>query len=378
MAGKSGLVTAVDRVPLLDLGRQYAPLKEELDAAVLRVMAHGRFINGPEVAEFEKAAAGYVGAKHAIGVASGTDALLVALRAVGVGPDTEVIMPTFTFFATAGTVHNLGAKPVFVDIDPDTYNLDPARIEAVISNKTRAIMPVHLFGQCADMTPLLKVADAHGIPVVEDAAQALSASHGEQMAGTIGKLGCFSFFPTKNLGCLGDGGLIVTDDDELSELIRKLKAHGAKPKYYHQLVGYNSRLDTIHAAALLVKLPHLDAWSRHRRVNAARYDELLADVPVRRPTDAGRGYHIYNQYTIELDRRDEFREHLRSRNVGHEVYYPVPLHRQECFAHLGYNKGDFPVSERAVGRVCALPIFPELTPDEQDYVVQAVKDFVSR
>jgi len=378
MAGKSGLVTAVDRVPLLDLGRQYAPLKEELDAAVLRVMAHGRFINGPEVAEFEKAVADYVGAKHAIGVASGTDALLVALRAVGVGPDTEVIMPTFTFFATAGTVHNLGAKPVFIDIDPDTYNLDPARIEAVISNKTRAIMPVHLFGQCADMTPLLKVADAHGIPVVEDAAQALSASYGERMAGTIGKLGCFSFFPTKNLGCLGDGGLIVTDDDELSELIRKLKAHGAKPKYYHQLVGYNSRLDTIHAAALLVKLPHLDAWSRHRRVNAARYDELLADVPVRRPTDAGRGYHIYNQYTIELDRRDEFREHLRSRNVGHEVYYPVPLHRQECFAHLGYNQGDFPVSERAVGRVCALPIFPELTPDEQEYVVQAVKDFVSR
>ena len=377
MAGESGLVTAVDRVPLLDLGRQYAPLKEELDAAVLRVMAHGRFINGPEVAEFEKATAGYVGAKHAIGVASGTDALLIALRALGVGPDTEVIMPTFTFFATAGTVHNLGAKPVFVDIDPDTYNLDPARIEAVISNKTRAIMPVHLFGQCADMTPLLKVADAHGIPVVEDAAQALSASYGERMAGTIGKLGCFSFFPTKNLGCLGDGGLIVTDDDELNELIRKLKAHGAKPKYYHQLVGYNSRLDTIHAAALLVKLPHLDAWSRHRRVNAARYDELLADVPVRRPTDAGRGYHIYNQYTIELDRRDEFREHLRSRNVGHEVYYPVPLHRQACFAHLGYNEGDFPVSERAVGRVCALPIFPELTPDEQEYVVQAVKDFVS-
>ncbi len=377
MAGESGLVTAVDRVPLLDLGRQYAPLKEELDAAVLRVMAHGRFINGPEVAEFEKATAGYVGAKHAIGVASGTDALLIALRALGVGPDTEVIMPTFTFFAPAGTVHNLGAKPVFVDIDPDTYNLDPARIEAVISNKTRAIMPVHLFGQCADMTPLLKVADAHGIPVVEDAAQALSASYGERMAGTSGKLGWFRFFPTKNLGCLGDGGLIVTDDDELNELIRKLKAHGAKPKYYHQLVGYNSRLDTIHAAALLVKLPHLDAWSRHRRVNAARYDELLADVPVRRPTDAGRGYHIYNQYTIELDRRDEFREHLRSRNVGHEVYYPVPLHRQACFAHLGYNEGDFPVSERAVGRVCALPIFPELTPDEQEYVVQAVKDFVS-
>ena len=376
MAGESGLVTAVDRVPLLDLGRQYAPLKEELDAAVLRVMAHGRFINGPEVAEFEKATAGYVGAKHAIGVASGTDALLIALRALGVGPDTEV-MPTFTFFATAGTVHNLGAKPVFVDIDPDTYNLDPACIEAVISNRTRAIMPVHLFGQCADMTPLLKVADAHGIPVVEDAAQALSASYGERMAGTLGKLGCFSFFPTKNLGCLGDGGLIVTDDDELNELIRKLKAHGAKPKYYHQLVGYNSRLDTIHAAALLVKLPHLDAWSRHRRVNAARYDELLADAPVRRPTDAGRGYHIYNQYTIELDRRDEFREHLRSRNVGHEVYYPVPLHRQACFAHLGYSEGDFPVSERAVGRVCALPIFPELTPDEQEYVVQAVKDFVS-
>lgn len=366
----------IDRVPLLDLGRQYAPLKAELDKAVLDVLAHGRFINGPEVALFEKASAEYVGARHAIGVASGTDALLLALRALGVGPGDEVVVPTFTFFATAGVVSNLGARPVFVDVQADTYNIDPGAVEHAITPKTKAIMPVHLFGQCADLAALLKIAEKHGLPVVEDAAQSLSARVGTRAAGTWGQIGCYSFFPTKNLGCLGDGGLIVTDDDRLGALLRKLKAHGAEPKYYHQLVGYNSRLDTIHAAALLVKLPHLDTWTRKRRENAARYDRLLSGVNVERPVDSGLGYHIYNQYTIALDHRDGLRTHLKQRNIGHEVYYPVPLHLQPCFANLGYKQGDFPVSERAALRVCSLPIFPEVTALEQEYVAQAVADFV--
>lgn len=365
----------INRVPLLDLGRQYAALKDELDKAVLGVLASGHFINGPEVGQFEKAAAAYVGAKHAIGVASGTDALLLALRALGVGPGDEVVIPTFTFFATAGVVSNLGARPVFADVEADTYNIDVASMEKAITKKTKAIMPVHLFGQCADMDAILKIADRHGVPVVEDAAQSLSSRYGEHAAGTLGKIGCYSFFPSKNLGCLGDGGLIVTHDDALAALLRKLKNHGAEPKYYHELVGYNSRLDTIHAATLLVKLPHLDSWSRKRRENAARYDELLQGVHVERPVDRGQGYHIYNQYTIALDRRDDLRAHLKSRNIGHEVYYPVPLHRQKCFASLGHKAGDFPVSERAAARVCSLPIFPELTAEEQEYVVKAVKDF---
>jgi dTDP-4-amino-4,6-dideoxygalactose transaminase len=367
----------IDRAPLLDLSRQYAQIKDELDKAVLKVMAHGRFINGPEVKEFEAAAARFVGTKHAVGVASGTDALLLALRAAGIGDGDEVILPAFSFFATAGVIWHLRAKPVFVDVDPETYNIDPDRIEAAITPRTKAIMPVHLFGQCADMKPIMEIAAAHNLVVVEDAAQALSTRYGSQMAGSIGTLGCFSFFPTKNLGCLGDGGLITTDDDELDELLRRLKMHGAKPKYYHELVGYNSRLDTIHAAALLVKLPHLNAWSEGRRKNAARYDELLADLPLTRPVNKDYGYHIYNQYTIALDRRDPFREHLKSRNVGHEVYYPVPLHLQECFRELGHAEGDFPVSEQASKRVCSLPVFPELTTEEQGYVVQAVKDFVT-
>jgi len=362
---------------LLDLKRQYVTLKDELDAAVLKVMDHGRFINGPEVGALEGEAAAFVGARHAIGVASGTDALLVALRALGVGTGDEVILPAFSFFATAGVISHLKGVPVFVDIEPDTYNMDPAKIEQAITKKTKAIMPVHLFGQCADMDKIMAIAAAHKLPVVEDAAQALSSRYGDKMAGNIGTFGCFSFFPTKNLGCLGDGGLITTNNEGLDGLVRKLKAHGAEPKYYHQLIGYNSRLDTIHAAALLVKLPHLNAWSEARRKNAARYDQLLAGLPVELPANRDYGYHIYNQYTIALDRRDEFRAHLKARKIGHEVYYPVPLHLQECYHDLGHKSGSFPVSERAAQRVCSLPIFPELTLAEQDYVVQAVKDFVA-
>jgi dTDP-4-amino-4,6-dideoxygalactose transaminase len=361
----------------LDLKRQYATLKDELDRAVLKVMDHCHFINGPEVAAFEAQAASYVGARYAVGVASGTDALLLSLRALGVGPGDEVIVPTFSFFATAGVISHLGARPVFVDIDPGTYNIDPAAIEPAITNKTRAIMPVHLFGQCADMEPIMAIATKHNLPVVEDAAQALSSRYGDKMAGNIGLLGCFSFFPSKNLGCLGDGGLITTNDEKLDDLVRRLKAHGSKPKYYHQLVGYNSRLDTIHAAALSVKLPHLDLWSEARRRNAARYDSLLAGLPITLPVQRKYGYHIYNQYTIALDRRDDFRAHLKARKIGHEIYYPVPLHLQECYRDLGHRPGSFPASEAAALRVCSLPIFPELTLAEQDYVVKAVKDFVA-
>ena len=367
---------AINQVPLLDMGRQYAPLKKELDSAVLAVLDHGGFINGPEVKKFEAEAATFVGTKHAVGVASGTDALLLALRALGVGPGHEVIVPALSFFASAGVVSRLGARPVFVDVDPDTYNIDPTLIEPAITGHTRAIMPVHLFGQCADMDRVMEVANAHGIPVVEDAAQALSSSYGDRQAGSIGKLGCFSFYPTKNLGCLGDGGMITTDDDDLAALLRILKVHGAKPKYYHKTVGYNNRLDTIHSAALLVKLPHLPAWSEARRTNAARYDKLLAGVPVKLPVNKDYGYHIYNQYTIELDDRDKFCEHLKSRKIGFEIYYPVPLHLQECYRELTYREGDCPHAERAAKRVCSLPIYPELTPEEQDYVVEAVKDFV--
>jgi dTDP-4-amino-4,6-dideoxygalactose transaminase len=309
-------------------------------------------------------------------VASGTDALLLSLRAIGLRAGDEVILPAFSFFATAGVISHLGARPVFVDIDPETYNVDAAKVARAVTERTRAIMPVHLFGQCADMTPIMEVAESHRLAVVEDAAQALSSRYKDRMAGSVGTLGCFSFFPTKNLGCLGDGGLVVTDDDELDDILRRLKMHGAKPKYYHQMIGYNSRLDTIHAAALLVKLPHLERWSQARREHAARYDELLQELPVETPINRTFGYHIYNQYTIALDNRDRFREHLRGRNIGHEVYYPVPLHLQECFRDLGYKEGDFPVAERAARRVCSLPVFPELTDAEQDYVVQAVRDFV--
>jgi len=367
----------IESVPLLDLKRQYQALKTELDSAVLKVMDHCYFINGPEVKAFEGEAAKYVGSRYAVGVASGTDALLLALRALGVGPGDEVIVPAFSFFASAGVITHLGAKPAFVDIDPETYNIDPAKIEAAITKNTRAIMPVHLFGQCADMDPIMAIAKKHNLPVVEDAAQALSARYGDKMAGNVGTLGCFSFFPSKNLGCLGDGGLITTNDEKLDDLLRRLKAHGSKPKYYHQLVGYNSRLDTIHAAALSVKLPHLNAWTEARRQNAARYDKLLAGLPITLPVNRDYGYHIYNQYTIALDRRDEFRAHLKARKIGHEVYYPVPLHLQECYSDLGHKQGDFPVSEQASLRVCSLPIFPELTEAEQDYVVKAVKDFVA-
>ncbi len=365
------------QVPLLDLKREYQSLKAEVDGAVLDVMAATQYINGPQVRQFEEAAAKYSGCKHAIGVASGTDALLLSMRAVGVGPGTEVITTTFSFFATAGTIHNLGAKAVFVDIDEETFTLDIRQIEKRITPQTKAIMPVHLFGQCADMDAIMEIAARHNLIVIEDAAQAISAKYKGKMSGSIGHLGCFSFYPTKNLGAPGDGGMIVTNSDELNERLRRLKAHGAKVKYVHDEVGYNSRLDTLHAAVLLTKLPHLEGWSAARRNNAAYYNQRFAGSPLVMPKAADYAYHIYNQYTLRVDNRDGLRDHLKQHKVGFEIYYPTPLHLQKCFQYLGYRESDLPVAECSAKQVISIPIYPQLREDEREFVADIVLKFVS-
>jgi len=340
------------KVPLLDLKAQFATIREEVMRAVEAVFESQYFILGPEVAAFEEEIARYVGAHHAIGCASGTDALLLSLMALGVGPGDEVITTPFTFFATAGSIARLGARPVFVDIEEDTFNIDPEKIPPAITRKTKAIIPVHLFGQCADMD---RINEAAGdIAVIEDAAQALSAEYKGKNAGALATMACFSFFPSKNLGGAGDGGMITTDDDELAEKLRMLRVHGAHQKYYHDLVGINSRLDALQAAVLRVKLPHLDAWSDGRARNAARYDELLADANVVTPTARDFARHVYNQYTIRVARRDELITHLKERGIGCAIYYPVPLHLQKCFADLGYKEGDLPVSEKAAREVLSI------------------------
>jgi dTDP-4-amino-4,6-dideoxygalactose transaminase len=365
------------QVPLLDLRREYQSLKTEIDSAVLDVMANTQYINGPQVKKFEEAVANYCGCKHAIGVASGTDALLLSMRAVGIGPGTEVITTTFSFFATAGTIHNLGAKAVFVDIDTETFNLDINQIEKRITPQTKAIMPVHLFGQCANMEAIMEIAARHKLIVIEDAAQAISAKYKGKMSGSIGQLGCFSFYPTKNLGAPGDGGMIVTNSDELNDRLRRLKAHGAKVKYFHDEVGYNSRLDTLHAAVLLTKLPHLDGWSAARRNNAAYYNQRFSSTPLKLPKAADYAYHIYNQYTLRIDNRDGLREHLKQQGIGFEIYYPAPLHLQKCFQYLGYREGDLPVAELAAKQVISIPIYPQLREDERESVAETILEFVS-
>jgi dTDP-4-amino-4,6-dideoxygalactose transaminase len=392
-------MTSVTRVPLLDLRRNPPGLDDELVRAFRRVLESGHYILGPEVDAFEAECAAYIGARHAIAVSSGTDALLVALMALGVGAGDEVVCPTYSFFATAGVIFRLGARPVFVDSDPADFNLDPAKLDAAISERTRAIMPVHLFGQCADMAAISSIAARHGIPVIEDAAQAIGAEHtyrGDtsdpaeaRRAGTFGAFGCFSFFPSKNLGALGDAGLVTTDDPARAEAVRVLRSHGGKPKYHHAIVGGNFRIDALQAALLRVKLPHLDAATERRQANAAHYTrELLKRglagtdpaAPVVLPQASG-GRHVVNQYVIVLPgegERDRVRGVLAQRGVGTEVYYPLPLHLQPCFSHLGYGKGDFPVAERLATQSLALPIFPELTPEELDYVVAALADAVER
>lgn len=362
-------------VPLIDLKRHYVPIRAQIDRAMARVIDHAGFILGPEVKQFESDMAAYCGVKHAIGVASGTDALLLALRACGVGPGDEIITSAFSFFASAGVISRLGARPVFVDIDADTYNIDPALVASAITPKTKVILPIHLFGQCADMDPIVEIAARNNLKVVEDAAQAIGSGYRDRMAGSLADAGCFSFFPTKNLGCAGDGGMVVTDDDRLADLVRILRVHGGRSDYIHEVVGYNSRLDTLQAAILSVKLAHLDGWTRARRENAARYDTALADLPLKTPTVREWAFHIYNQYTIALERRDEFMAWLKERGIGHKIYYPVPFHVQECFGDLGYRPGDLPHSEKAAASVVSIPIFGEMTRAEQDEVIAAVRGF---
>jgi dTDP-4-amino-4,6-dideoxygalactose transaminase len=346
---------------------------------VLDVLEHGKFILGPEVARLETEIAALCGVKYAIGVASGTDSLLIALRAVGVKPGDEVITSDFSFFASAGVVARLGAKAVFVDIEPDSYNFDPRLLEAAISPRTKAIMPVHLYGQIADMDPILEIARKHGIAVVEDAAQAIGAEYKGRRAGSMGALGCFSFYPSKNLGGGGDGGMIVTNSDDFAKTCRSLRVHGENPKYYHEIVGYNSRLHTLQAAMLLVKLPHLRAWSEKRREHARIYDKAFESTPDLRPPVVKHHstFHIYNQYTIASPKRDRIVEALRRAEIGHCVYYPLPFHKQKCFAELGYAPDAFPVSSRVAEEVVSIPIYPELTPEEQQLVIETVRRAVA-
>ncbi|GMU23987.1 MAG: cell surface polysaccharide biosynthesis protein [Phycisphaerae bacterium] len=367
------------KVPLLDLKAQYATLRDELRAAVDRVLESQQFINGPEVKQLEEAVAAYSPCKRAVGVSSGTDALLCALMTLGIGPGDEVITVPFTFFATVGSIVRTGAKPVFVDIEPQTFNMNPALLEAAITPRTKAIMPVHLFGQCADMDPILEMARKHNLHVIEDAAQAIGATYKGRAAGTMGTFGCLSFFPSKNLGGLGDGGMILSQDPELADRCQVFRQHGSKPKYYHKFVGGNFRLDTLQAAGLLVKLKYLDGWSQRRRENARRYDELFAGCPaVTAPRIRDGNVSIYNQYVIRVgDRRDALRTHLADSGVGTEIYYPLSLHEQECFADLGYRRGAFPESEKAAAETLALPIYPELTPEQIEYVARQVKAFLS-
>jgi len=327
-------------VPLLDLKRQYLTIKAEINEAIAEVVESQGFKLGPKVAAFEKLIADYCGTKRAVGVASGTDAILLALMALGVGRDDEVITTPYTFFATAGAVTRVGAVPVFVDIDPATYNMDPSLVEAAITGKTRAIMPVHLYGQCADMDSILEVASRHGVAVVEDAAQAIGAEYKGRRAGSMGAAGCLSFFPSKNLGGYGDGGMVTTDSDETADLLVSLREHGQTEAYHHWTIGTNSRLDALQAAVLTAKLRHLDAWSDGRSANADYYDSRFAGTPVTAPRREEWNRHIYNQYIIRVDERDALLAHLKASGIGCALYYPVPLHLQECFKPLGYGKGD--------------------------------------
>ncbi len=365
------------RVQFLDLRQQYSSIKKDIDDAVLRAVGSGNYILGGAVAELEKRVAELCGVSHGIGVASGTDALFLSLKACGVWPGDEVITSTYSFFASAGTIWNAGARPVFVDIDPETFNLDPVQVRQRLSKRTKAIMPVHLFGQCADMGPISELAREAGVAVIEDAAQSIGATWQGKKSGSIGTAGCFSFYPTKNLGAYGDGGMIVTDDSSVAEKLRLLRVHGAKPKYFHSIVGFNSRLDALQASILLVKLDHLDDWSKKRRQNAAVYDELFQNTEVKVPKVKEGNVSIFNQYVVRVPNRDAVREHLKKNGVDSDVYYPLPLHLQECFRELGYKKGDLPNSERASEESLALPIYPELTLEQQRYVASSLKDAIA-
>lgn len=368
-------------VPPLNLAGNFKPLREEILAEITRICDSGFYILGPKVVEFESALAAYCGCKHALGMSSGTDAILAALMTLGVGPGDEVIVPTFTFFATAGCVSRVGATPVFCDIDPQTYNLDASRVERLITPRTRAIIPVHLYGRVADMNALLAIATRRGVAVIEDAAQSIGAreSAGSPQSGTMGEFGATSFYPTKNLGAIGDAGALLCNDDKLYEKAKQMRLHGETQKYHHQYVGGNFRIDALQAAILTIKLRHLDAWTEARRERAATYDRLLAAsgvVPelVRTP-ESGAGRHVYHQYVIRATRRDELAKHLAARQIGCGIYYPIPLHLQECFAYVGGKRGDHPHAEKAAAEVLALPMYPELTDPQQESVVEAIRSF---
>lgn len=392
---------SIDPVPLLDLKAQYAPIREEIRAAIDRVADAQHFILGPEVEALEHEVAAYSGCAYGIGVSSGTDALLVALMAIDIRPGDEVITTPYTFFATAGSIARLGAVPVFVDIDPLTFNINPTAIEARITPRTRVIMPVHLYGQMADMDPIMEIAQRHNLVVIEDAAQAIGAEYKGRRAGSIGHMGCFSFFPSKNLGGFGDGGMVTTNDAALAERVRLLRGHGAHPKYYHKLIGGNFRLDALQAAVLRVKLKYLDQWTAGRQRNAAIYRRLFEEAALATdppecqiagcrartggacalppgkvvlPVEAPERRHIYNQFVIRVAQREQVIATLKERKIGHEIYYPVPLHLQECFAYLGQQPGDLPVSECAAAETLALPIYPELTEEMLATVVASVAE----
>jgi len=366
-------------IPLLDLKAQYETIRKEMIAAVTEVMESQRFILGPEVQAMEQEIAQYCQAGHCIGVSSGSDALLISLMALDVGHGDEVITSPYTFFATGGAIARVGATPVFADIRPDSYNIDPAEIGSKITSKTKAIIPVHLYGQCADMTTILEIANRHGLPVIEDAAQALGAEHRGRRAGSIGTVGCFSFFPSKNLGACGDGGAVTTNDAELAEKIRCMRVHGSKPKYYHSVIGGNFRLDALQAAVIRVKLRHLDRWTAGRQHNAANYDRLFAASGLTRSLaelpNTLEDRHVYNQYIVRVRDRDQVLAHLKANQIGCEIYYPVPLHLQQCFAHLGYKTGDLPESEAAAQSTLALPVYPELTSQQQQQIVDSIVEY---
>lgn len=398
------------KVPLLDLKLQYQSLKQELDEAILKVAESQYFILGPEVQKLEEETCKYLGAKKAIGVSSGTDALLVALMAIDIMPGDEVIVPTYSFFATAGVVSRLNAVPVFVDNDPVTFNIDPDKIIEKITDKTKAIIPVHLYGQSADMDPIMNIAEKYNLRIIEDGAQAISAQYKDgRYVGTIGDIGCYSYFPSKNLGCFGDGGMVVTMDESLGEKINILRVHGGKPKYYHSIVGGNFRLDAIQAAVLRVKLPHLDSWSEQRRKNAELYSSLFKnkglaenegatefnennkvllpkavfkETSIRHPELKIKNYHIYNQYIIRVEKRDKLREFLSDNDISTEIYYPVPFHKQKCFEDVIQNSEfkdqKYTNAEFAADKSIALPIFPELTEDQITYVVEKITEFIKR
>ena len=371
------------KVPLLDLKAQYQPLREPIQAAIARVCEEQQFIMGPDVGALEQELAAYLATRDTIAVSSGTDALLLTLMGLGIAAGDEVITSAYSFFATAGVIARLGAVPVFVDIDPATFNIDAAQVAAAVTPRTRAILPVHLFGLCAEMDQINAVAQRADVPVIEDAAQALGAHLGGRPAGTLGRVGCFSFFPSKNLGAFGDAGLVATSDGELAGRLRLLRSHGSQPKYFHQLVGGNFRMDTLQAAVLRVKLPWLDERTEARRRNAVRYRVLFEEAGltsrVALPVEPPGFRHVYHQFVIRTTERDRLREHLTARGVGTEVYYPAPLHLQPCFSALGYGKGQLPHAEHASAQSLAIPIYPELSADQQHYVVNCISEyFVAR